>query len=406
MTATMLAQDARRNVALFTLADGISFKPKLRFAKKDNGSGQEADILVIEDLPVFRSGTFRDSMGFQHTWEDIHMDQMVSHFDLLRNRGILKDVPTRKGHGALFGDPIDNVIGWHTGLRAERRTNQVDGQEYLYLLANFEVLDADAIQKISSGLWRNVSSEVGSWITNNETEFWPVYQGVAYVDFSAVEGLSQFSNHQGVGSKFSIMLNTDEEIPVTQPHVAPATVPAVPTGPAPTAQPAPAVQQFSAAELSRMNHKFTVNGQEVSDFAAVQAHITNLENAAAETKANNRKNFIKGLAEGSAPKILATQIEGIEAYALKMDDASWEAFEKSWNVVSATPILGNHTAGNTGNQGQPTGTPQQNQNDEVSTLEGIIKQHRMGKMSQTALENTASFKKLKQLKPDSPLLVG
>lgn len=414
MTTAALSLEARRNVALFTFADSISFKPRMRYAKVMNQAGVEVDSLILEDVPVFRSGTFRDMFGFQHTWEDIHIDQMVSHFNLLRDRGIFRDVPTRKGHGALFGDPIDNIIGYHSSLRAERRTNQVDGQEYLYLLANYEILDPDAIPKIQSTLWRNLSAEVGNFLTNNETEFWPVYQGVAYVDIPAVEGLSQFSKSPGVGQKFSIML--EREAPVSgnastgtqsqgTPPTPPVPPPAVP--PAPPVQP-PAGPQMDPAAFARASFMFTIGGRQTNDFAAVQSHITTLETAAAEARTANRRAFIKGLAEGPTPKIMAPQIEGIESYALNLDDAGWAAFEKSWGVAPGQPHTAQHGAPPANGSVVPASVPQgaQGTNDQVEIQAGIVRQHRLANMPKETLEKTASFQKLKALDPNHPALVG
>lgn len=372
----------------------------MRFSKVRNQAGQEVDSLVIEDVPVFRSGTFRDSMGFEHTWESMHMDQMVSHFDLLKNRGIFADVPIRKGHGALFGDPIDGVIGWHSSLRVEKRSNPVDGKEYDYLLANYEILDPDAINKISSGLWRNLSAEVGPFLSNDNAEFWPVYQGVAYVDIPAVEGLKQFSKNPGVGTKFSIfMLGNEKEAPVGTEND---------NGQQGTTPPPAQMPQFDAAQFARANFQFTIGGRQTQDFAAVQAHITGLETAQAEVKNSNRSAFIKGLADGAAPKILASQIEGIELYAMKLDDESWSAFEKSWGTAPSTPVTGNH--GQSTPQGQalppastPEGTAPQG-TDEVTTLEDILAHHKRSNMPRAALEGTKSFQRLKALKPDSSAL--
>lgn len=410
MTTATLPLAARRNVALFTLAESLSFQPKMRFAKTTNAAGVEVDALILEDVPVFRSGTFRDMMGFQHTWEDIHIDQMVSHFDLLRNRGIFRDVPTRRGHGALFADPIDNVIGYHTALRSERRTNQVDGEEYLFLLAGYEVLDPTAIEKISSTLWRNLSAEVGSFLTNNETEFWPVYHGVAYVDIPAVEGLKQFSRQTGFGETFSVMLNTDKEAPVsgnantgTQQTATPPTPPVPPPAP-PVQPPAP---QMDPAAFARASFMFTINGRQTNDFSAVQAHIATLEGAANEAKAANRRMFIKGLAEGPTPRILAPQIEGIEGYALTLDDDAWAKFESSWGVAPATPVTGQHGAPVNGTtpasvpEGAGTGTA-----GEIEVAAEIVRQHRRSNMPTKALEATASFRKLKALDPTNKALLG
>lgn len=405
MSTATLPSEARRNVALFTLADSLSFKPRMRFGKSRNPAGEEVDALILEDVPVFRTGTFRDSMGFQHTWETIHIDQMVSHFDLLRTRSIFKDVPVRKGHGALFGDPIDNLIGWHSGLRSELRTNQVDGQEYLFLLGNYEILDPDAMTKISSGLWRNVSAEVGSYLTNSETEFWPVYQGVAYVDIPAVEGLSQFSKNPNVGKTFSIFLpdGIEKEAPVGTENNG-------------TQQGTTSAPQMDPAMFARANFTFTIGGRQTNDFSAVQAHITNVEGqlstmqaAADEAKKANRSSFIKGLAEGPTPKILAGQIEQIEGYALKLDDEGWGEFEKSWGVAPALPHTAMHGAQATGQPpaSVPQGTPAgQAGSEEIEVAAGIVRQHRLGNMPKDKLERTASFQKLKQLDPNHPALTG
>lgn len=397
MSTATLPREARRNVALFTLADALqSNRSKMRFTKVRNAAGQEVDALVVEDEPVFRSGTFRDSMGFQHTWEGIHMDQMVAHFEMLRSRGIFADVPVRAGHGSFFGDPIDRVIGYHTGLRVEKRVNPTDGKEYEYLLASYEILDPDAINKISSSLWRNRSAEVGPYLTNDEAEFWPVYSGVAYVDIPAVEGLNQFSKANGVGEKFSIfMLGNEKEAPVGDENKT--------GGP-----------QVDPALFAKANFTFTIGGRQTNDFAAVQAHITEvegklttLETAQNEAKEANRAAFIKGLAEGQAPKILASQIDSISAFAMKLDDEGWTQFQKAYEVAPATPVTAQHGQQTPAGQAAPASVPAAqgaSTEGEVTTLEEIIAHHKRANMPREALEGTTTFKRLKAIKPDSPAL--
>lgn len=408
MTATTLPRDARLNVALFNVASA-GMKPTLRYEKrKFDGKTDESDVLIVEDLPVFRSGTFRDMMGFQHTWEALHMDQMVAHFDLLRNRGILTDVPTRAGHPGFLTNDLRDVIGYHSGLRVETRTNPVDGKEYQYLLATFEVLDPGAMDSISRGLWRNVSSEVGPFLSNDEAEFWPVYQGVAYVDIPAVEGLKGFSNSNGAGTAFSVILDDDKEEPVSQPNTT--------TPPAGPAHPAPQTAR-DAAYHSRANFNFSVNGQQTSDFAAVQAHITGLEAqnatfaaAAVETRATNRKAFIKGLAEGQTPKILASQIPSIEAYTLNMDDASWAAFQQAHEAAPALSQVSGHSdttdgaATNANGQTPVGGTPATD--DELDVAVGVVEQFKRQGMAVEKIRQTPSFQKVVAKKPDHPILVG
>jgi hypothetical protein len=405
MTIATLANAARRNVVLFSAAFADAQK---RIEQRDGVNGVKHDVLVVEDLPVFRSGVFRDSMGFQHTWEPLHIDQMKANYDLLTARGYMPDVPVRRDHPGFLTNVTGDVIGHHTGLRTETRTNPVDGSEQNYLLATFDVTDPGAMDKISRGTWRNVSAEVGSWLTNNETEFWPTYQGVAYVDVSAVEGLKSFSNHNGVGKQFSLMLDGDDkEDAVTAPVLA-NTNPATPAAPA-----APT----DAAYHGRANFQFTIAGQPTNDFAKVQAHITSIEGqnatfaaAQAEAKESNRKAFIKGLAEGSTPKILASQIESIEGYALKLDDDGWTAFTKSYETVPALSTVSQHAnATSLGQQvnlnGQtPVPTQQNGAEDQVEIWAGTVDMHSRSGMKADQIKATPSFKKLQAAKPDHPVL--
>jgi hypothetical protein len=405
MTTTTLANAARRNVVLFSAAFADA---KKSIQQRDGLNGVKHDVLVVEDLPVFRSGVFRDSMGFQHTWEPLHIDQMKANYDLLTARGYMPDVPVRRDHPGFLTNVTGDVIGHHTGLRTETRTNPVDGSEQNYLLATFDITDPGAIDAISRGTWRNVSAEVGSWLTNNETEFWPTYQGVAYVDFSAVEGLKSFSNHNGVGKQFSLMLDGDDkEDAVTAPVLAnpnPAT-PAAPAAPT------------DAAYHGRANFQFTIAGQPTNDFAKVQAHITSIEAqnatfaaAQAEAKESNRKAFIKGLAEGATPKILASQIESIEGYALKLDDDGWTAFTKSYETVPALSTVSQHAnATSLGQQvnlnGQtPVPTQTGGADDQVEIWAGTVDMHSRSGMKPDQIKATASYKKLQAAKPDHPVL--
>ena len=74
-------------------------------------SGGEA--LVLYGVPVFRSGTFRDSMGDENTWTDTHIAEMVSHFQQLSATGAFDRVPVRCDHYSIFSGGLSNVIGYH-----------------------------------------------------------------------------------------------------------------------------------------------------------------------------------------------------------------------------------------------------------------------------------------------------
>lgn len=423
MTIT-LAPDARRSVGLFSTGLTVTdHKPKIAFGK---GTKSEKLVLQITDMPVFRSGTFRDSMGYQHTWENIHIDQMVMHYSHLRDSQVFADVPVRKGHGSFLGDPMDSLIGWHTGLRAETMTSSHDGKEYHYLLASYEIFDEAAAKHVEDGDWRNRSSEVGFYLTNSEAEYWPVYQGFAYVDIPAVEGLNGFSKAVQSRSNFSMMIEQevdgmavdnsnsggggttatppagDQPPAETTPPAAPAAPEATPAeGEQPTQQAAatPATQPAAPVETQhaapQATQSFRVNGQPVSDFAAVQAHIDMLETANVEREKVVRGDFIKSLAKDG--KISAVQIDDLTNHAQGLSPESYASWAKSYDSVPVSGLFGQY--GTSGGDGTttPEGAQAPAAASEIQTLEGIVALHSRT-MTPEALEKTPSFQKLQGLK--------
>lgn len=392
---TTLAPEARRNVSLFSSGDLLPGIKQAQYAKKKKDDG--AEVLLVTGQPIFRSGTFRDSMGYQHTWDDFHMRQIVDNFNLLKSRLVFTDPPVRKGHGSLFGDRMDGLVGYITELAFEKFTNPADGKEYTYLLSDYEVLDLAAQQAVRSGLWRHRSFEVGFYLDNNDAEFWPCAMGFAFVDIPAVEGLN-FSKLPGVGSAYSIMF--EKEAPVTTPvdtsntntGGAGAPAPAAPPAAAPAAPAAPAQHSAPAAPAAApaAPHKFSVNGTETTDFAAVQAHITTLEEFRKETVTAGRKNFVTGLATSN--KILATQVPGLEEFALSLSDEQYKKWVGSFENAPANPVLGNHAAGVTNPDGTVAQTEEQKQ---IEIDKGIYAQHKAAGMTQALIEKTPSYGRLK-----------
>jgi hypothetical protein len=176
--------------SLHFASNGNFGAPRKMFRRTFERGGKEVTSLRLEGVPVFRSGTFRDSWGEQTTWEQMHMAQMVANFNFLRNQQIFADVPVRKGHGSFLGDPMDSLIGYMDGMSNQDLVSKVDGVTYNYLLADYDILDPEAMDKIESGLWRNRSAEIGTFVTNNEAAYTPTFMGFAYVDIPAVEGLN------------------------------------------------------------------------------------------------------------------------------------------------------------------------------------------------------------------------
>lgn len=428
MTTPTLTSDARRNVVLFLNGALDGHRGRTTYSQGEDGQ----KVVEFVDVPVFRSGTFRDSMGIQHTWESIHLKEMVMHFDHLREAGVFASVPVRQGHPSFFGpDPIHGLIGWHTGLRTEDRVNPIDNQTYTYLLASYRIIDPIAAAKIEAGLFVNRSAEVGTFLTNSEAEYWPVYQGFAYVDIPAVEGLNSFQKFAGsapvVGETFSIMDSGEQEAPVTgaQENAPKPTPPATPAAqPATTAQ-APAepvggtpsvpadgtsVEATQAGDVASapvtessqhgktgVAFQFTIGGQTTSDFAAVQRHITTLETAQREAREFARMSFVESLAQGPTAKVTAPQLESLKEFAKGLSDEQYTQWKASWEVAPAVPLLALHGRG-TGTNG---GTPAQQQapiDQEIADLEQIVKHHKDGGvMSQQQIESLASYKRLQTL---------
>lgn len=397
MTDT-LAPEARRNL-VFSREDGALSNVK-KYRQGGNGN------LILEGVAVFRSGTFRDSMGFQHQWEPEHMTQMVDNYSILASRGVITSVPIRSDHVGFLDSSLKSVVGYHIGLRTEERMNTVSGEMCTYLLADMEIIDPDAIQRIESGLWRNLSSEIGTYLTNAEAEYWPVYMGVAFVDFPAVEGLANsFSkrapNDSGIhagSAVFSLVneqeepdmarnntLKTEPEGTVTEDTIEGGAIDlskhqnadndgdngeggddedktpvqdSEETTDGEENEPeggddADSNEDDSSDEdeskdgaqfgLSGQAFQFSVNGQPTTDFAAVQAHITQLEGIIEHGRETSIEEFVKGLAEDG--KILATQIDSLTGFAKSLDESQYTAWAGQYGDMPSLPLFGHHGAG-------------------------------------------------------------
>jgi hypothetical protein len=347
---------------------------------------------VVRNYPIFRAGTFKDSLGRQRTWTRENLDDMVKNFKRLKDSGALETVPVRADHSMS----VNSVVGWVLSIK--RQGDQ--------LLADFQFTEADAAQKFSSGTFRNRSAEVGAYETNAEEMYWPVLMGFAFVDLAAVEGLhrAQFS----LASAPSTREITVPDAPVTPPAATDA--PAEPTAPTgvtinlhgapvaggavvppntPTAPTAPAAPEGGTA-------KFRVNGAEVSDFAAVQTHIDTLETFVRESVNAGRTAFVKGLSDGN--KIAATQVESLTAHALSLNAEQFDAFKKAYDEAPASALFAAHggqvTPPNGGGAPAPLGQGADQPLDDVAKAEAIVAMHRRAGRSDDEIKATASGKLL------------
>lgn len=349
----------------FAIGVGTDFEP-VKFTK-DNGA------LVLQRVPVFRSGTFRDSTGVQMTYDKLHMNQIMTNWNHLRDNALFRDVPVRNGHANWLLGPLPgagNVIGWHTNLATEDLPSPVDGVTYSYLLVDYEITDPPAQVQVNNGTFRSRSAEIGSYVTNNEAEYWPVYMGFAYVDIPAVEGL-QFSRDPN-GPKF-FFLNT-KETGVTSPTTAPGQTPPallnVPTPP----------------------QTYSMNGLQTTDPVAVQNHINTLEQFRTDTTAANRSDFVTGLARDN--KIMATQVDSLTAFAQGLTPEQFANWQATYALAPVQPVLGQHgqTVTNPNNSAQ-LGTQAQTE-AELMIAADTVKQHQRAGTPVDKIKLTASYKKL------------
>ncbi len=367
--------------SLYNYSSGFGLKPVMY--AKDNGR------LVLERFAVFRSGTFADSMGIENTWEEIHIKNMVDNFKHLRDNGTFDDVPIRDGHPGWLIHGMDGngkVVGWHTDLESEELESPHDGQKYHYLFGKIEITDPYARQQIENGTWRNRSAEIGTYVTNSKAEHWPVYMGVAFVDIPAVEGL-KFSSPQGHATpKLYVMMDRETGVgdttaaPVNQPNAgAPA-------------QGNAAALPFAAPSAPAMQ-VYAVNGVQVSDPVAVQAHITALEQFRRDTTEQNRLNFVNGLAAGPNPRIAATQVEALGKFALGLTPEQYEAWTATWGEAPVPSVLGNHGAGVT-NADNAAEAPADPKADQIEVWKATVRQHALAGTPKAVIEKTASYKAL------------
>lgn len=356
--------------AAATIEDHVSY-----FTQAPSGTLAD-DESVVRGLKIFRAGSFRDSMGRKRTYTTDDLDKMVEHFNLLRDKGILPNVPVRADHSAS----INSVVGYFESVRR-------DGE---YLLGDIEFTEPDALAKYRRKTYRGRSLEVASYRTNDEDIYTPVVFGLAFVDIPAVEGLYR---HQG-GTPTPIKEND----PVTTENKPPEPVTFV-INKVPT-QDYAAVQSYIADLEAKVAEgpgeptlaTFRVAGADTTDYGKVQAHIEALENFQKEAIDSGRKDFVKALASDN--KIAATQIDGLTSFALGLTDEQFVEFKKSYDGAAAPAIFGQHG----GQGGPPAPTATGGAQDEKAVLEQTVEQFRFAGWSEERIAETDAFKRLAALK--------
>lgn len=292
------------------------------------------DVMTIVDLPVFRTGTFKDAYGEEATFDKYVLDMFVLNFDHLKENKIYENVPVRLGHrkSPVFSDtdPLKDVVGYVDSIRTEDRKSPIGDDEntYTYLLATVRIIDKNAQNNINNGLWLERSAELGIFTDNSGIQYAPCFLGFAYVDLGAVRGLNFASENKEIS-----IFTTEENM----------TVPVPPTPGSPTTE----------------KFKFTIGGNETYDFEKVQKHIIETENAYAAAigerdtekkradelqtvvdaqKATERLDFVNGLVESN--KILASSKDATMELVNTFSDSQFESWKKTYDNAPGQSVLG------------------------------------------------------------------
>lgn len=393
-----------------------SFFSNVRSRETDRGTH------LIEGVRIFKAGTFADSMGIVRTWEESHLEQMAFHYNLLKEGEIFPNVPVRADHTKS----VQSVVGYFDAIYR-------DPEDPTFLAADIEFTEPDAFQKWERGTFRSRSCEIGMYETNEESAYWPVVMGLAFVDIPAIEGLygkgSTVPPQSSEGDKgratfnFSQQLQDDnKENPevdhetfkkaceyaqalddwsraATYAQAVDDWVAAADYAAALDAHQAQGAALGLTADHSRGNlppATFRVNGQQTADPGQVQTHITALEEFQRETIETGRREFVDSLAQSG--RIAATQVDSMQALVQTMNGEQFAAFQKSYEGAAPASLFGHY--GDQGQGGDPAGggggAP--TQVSEIETLEEIVANHRRAGKTPEQIEKLSSFQKLQTLK--------
>lgn len=188
--------------------------------------------------------------------------------------------------------------------------------------------------------------------------------------------------------------NKNTPPPVAQPPAptAQATAPAAPAA-APVAPVAPVQQAAPVAGLSLI-----VNGAQVSDLSAVQAHITALETFKNETIEGNRKSFVAQLVKDN--KILSSEetIKNTEELALSMSDEQFSKWKASMDTAPAQNLLGSYGVGPGEKHAPSNGTTgDAEKTHRITVLTEIVDSHKASGLTEDEIKEKSSYKELQAL---------
>jgi len=393
-----------------------------RPSDKHRSTLTERGTHVVYGVRIFRTGSFKDSQGRRKEWTPTDLDDIVKNFEFLHSNGILVDVPVRVDHSRS----ADKIVGYFVRLYR-------DPLDSRFLACDIEFTESNAFEKWQKGTFRSRSSEIGQYETNDGEIHGPTMLGLAFVDIGAVEGI--YNKEPSQSSFFSFEDTTKENEMtleewlksgksaeswvqavqyaayedsiknlLTDPEVVKgiqtaSTAPAAPVAPAAPAAPQGVLVHGAQLTLpgfqsAPATHNFTINGDEVSDFAAVQKHIDMLETFRKETTEGGRKEYVKKLVESN--KLPKTQEESTLAFTATLSDDQFVAWQVTMDAAPSHSLFNSYdNSGNstTGDQTQ-SGFFQNSQGetlDAVDAAEEIVANHRRAGKSQDFIKETPSY---------------
>jgi ATP-dependent protease ClpP protease subunit len=151
---------------------------------------------------------------------------------------------------------------------------------------------------------------------------------------------------------------------------------------------------MSTVVPSGQTFTFTIGGKPVTDYKMVQQTLTAQEQALANIRVQNRKDFVAKLATDG--KITAAQLgtaeePGLEDFALGLSDSAYAAWCKTWDVAPKLSLFQPH--GSTpGDQNADTSA---SANDELQTNLDVVRQFKLANLPQDKLEKTPAWQYLK-----------
>lgn len=326
---------------------------------------------VLTGLPVFRVGTFTSTNGktTEYTLADLKL--IADNFETL-SQGPVPNVPVRADHG----NSINAVVGYVDDLYVKGKALQAD----------VTFTEPDAADKWDRGTFRNRSSEIGTYRTNEGEVFDKAFVGFAFVDFGAVE---QLDNHYSLsnstaGDTTKVFTQEDIDAAKAEGHKA-GEVAGHKAGLAEGM-----ANAFAASPGQIEVAKFSISGAETEDAEAVQAHIDDLESKVNDFARADRKAFVKTLSDSG--RIMASKFDDVLEQVLAFDAHGFEQFKAIQEFSAPLAAFDGSEAGNTNDKDQDL--------EEVSEkalytqiLEGLEK----AGVSQEDLEQTEQFRKLQKL---------